>query len=94
MVNYIFLELVILNYLEKSLFIEQEVYAAACPIRDDEINFKKGTDKATELERTANIAKRALAKYKITSKDVLMIVSNSGVNHAPVEAALIAKKKK
>ena len=28
------------------------------------------------------------------SKDVLMIVSNSGVNHAPVEAALIAKKKK
>ena len=69
-------------------------YAAACPIRSDEINFSKGTDKATELERTANVAKRALEKYKLTSKDILMIVSNSGVNHAPVEAALIAKKKK
>ena len=69
-------------------------YAAACPVRSDEINFSKGTDKATELERTANVAKRALEKYKLSSKDVLMIVSNSGVNHAPVEAALIAKKKK
>ena len=69
-------------------------YAAACPIRSDEINFSKGTDKATALERTANVAKRALEKYKLTSKDILMIVSNSGVNHAPVEAALIAKKKK
>ena len=69
-------------------------YAGACPVRSDEINFSKGTDKATELERTANVAKRALQKYKLTSKDVLMIVSNSGVNHAPVEAALLAKKKK
>ena len=69
-------------------------YAAACPVRSDEINFSKGTDKATELERTANVAKRALEKYKLSSKAVLMIVSNSGVNHAPVEAALIAKKKK
>ena len=69
-------------------------FAAACPIRDDDLSFKKGARKATALERTPNIAKKALAKYKITSKDVLMIVSNSGVNHAPVEAALIAKKKK
>ena len=69
-------------------------YAGACPVRSDEINFSKGTDKATELERTANVAKRALQKYKLTSKDVLMIVSNSGVNHAPVEAAILAKKKK
>ena len=69
-------------------------YAASCPVRSDEINFSKGTDKATELERTANVAKRALEKYKLNSKDILMIVSNSGVNHAPVEAAILAKKKK
>ncbi len=69
-------------------------YAGACPVRSEEINFSKGTDKATKLERTPNVAKRALDKYKLTSKDILMIVSNSGVNHAPVEAALLAKKKK
>ena len=69
-------------------------FAAACPIRDDNINFSKGASKATSLERTPLIAKKALAKYKITKKDILLIISNSGVNHAPVEAALIAKKKK
>ena len=69
-------------------------FAAACPIRDDNLTFKKGAKKATSLERTPNIAKKALSKYKITNKDILMIVSNSGVNHAPVEAAMIAKQKK
>jgi len=69
-------------------------FAAACPIRDDNINFSKGARKATQLERTPNIAKKALEKYKLSKKDVLMVISNSGVNHAPVEAALIAKKKK
>ena len=69
-------------------------FAAACPIRDDSLSFKKGARKATALERTPNIAKKALDKYKLTNKDTLMIVSNSGVNHAPVEAALYAKNKK
>ncbi len=69
-------------------------FAAACPIRDDNLTFKKGAKKATSLERTPNIAKKALSKYKITKNDILMIVSNSGVNYAPVEAAMIAKQKK
>lgn len=69
-------------------------YAAACPVRDSDTNFKKGSRKASELERTPNIARKAIARYKITNKDILMIVSNSGVNYAPVEAALIAKEKK
>ena len=49
-------------------------FAAACPIRDDNLSYKKGARVATTLERTPNIAKKALAKYKITKKDVLMIV--------------------
>ena len=69
-------------------------FAAACPIRDDNLNFSKGARQATKIERTPLIAKKALEKYKLTSKDILMVVSNSGVNHAPVEAALIAKEKK
>ena len=69
-------------------------FAAACPIRDDNLSFKRGARKATTLERTPGIAKKALDKYKLSKKDTLMIVSNSGVNQAPVEAAIIAKKKK
>ena len=68
-------------------------FAAACPIRDDNLTFKKGAKKATSLERTPNVARKALNKYNITKKDILMIVSNSGVNHAPIEAAIIAKEK-
>ena len=68
-------------------------FAAACPIRDNKLSFQKGAKKATSLERTPLVAKKALAKYKLTNKDILMVVSNSGVNHAPIEAALIAKKK-
>ena len=68
-------------------------FAAACPIRDDNLTFKKGAKKATSLERTPNVARKSLNKYNITKKDILMIVSNSGVNHAPVEAAIIAKEK-
>ena len=68
-------------------------FAAACPIRDDNLTFKKGATKATSLERTPNVARKALNKYNITKNDILMIVSNSGVNHAPVEAAVIAKEK-
>ena len=82
------------NLLAEESFHRAGGYAAACPIRSEEINYSKGTDRASELERSENVAKRALQKYKLSSKDVLMIVSNSGVNHAPVEAALLAKKKK
>ena len=81
------------NLLAEESFHRAGGYAAACPIRSEEINYSKGTDKASELERSENVAKRALQKYKLSSKDILMIVSNSGVNHAPVEAALLAKKK-
>ena len=69
-------------------------FAAACPIRDDNLTFKKREKKATSLERFPNIAKRALSKYNLSKKDILMIVSNSGVNHAPIEAAIVANEKK
>ena len=69
-------------------------FAGICPIIDDKINFKKGITKASKYERSNNIAKKILSKYKMKSKDVLIIFSNSGINITPVEAAIYAKKKK
>ena len=40
-------------------------FAAACPILDSNIDFSKGAEKATKLERTPNIASKVLKKYKI-----------------------------
>ena len=67
-------------------------FAGACPILDAHIDFSKGAEKATRLERTPNVANKVLNKYKIRKKDIMMIFSNSGVNHVPVEAALYAKE--
>ena len=39
------------------------------------------------------IATRVLQNYKLKEKDTLMIFTNSGVNQAPLEAALYAKVK-
>ncbi|MDC6447910.1 sugar isomerase domain-containing protein, partial [Alphaproteobacteria bacterium] len=69
-------------------------FAAACPILDNNIDFTKGAEKATKLERTPLVARKVLKKYNIRKKDILIIFSNSGVNHVPVETALIAKEKK
>ena len=44
------------------------------------------------IERTEGVTTNLLEKYNITSKDVLLIFTNSGVNQAPLEAAYFAKK--
>ena len=49
---------------------------------------------SSKIERTEGIATEILNKYKITSKDILVIFSNSGVNQVPIESALFAKKSK
>ena len=69
-------------------------FAGACPILDPNTDFSKGAEKATKLERTPGLATKVLNKYKLRTKDILIIYSNSGVNHVPVEAALYAKKRK
>ena len=50
-------------------------FAAACPILDSNIDFSKGANKATKLERTPNIANKVLKKYKIRQKDIMIIFS-------------------
>jgi len=43
------------------------------------------------LERTAGIVEPLLDRYGPQAGDMLFVFSNSGVNHAPVEMALVAK---
>jgi uncharacterized phosphosugar-binding protein len=65
--------------------------AAVCPVLFSSLMLHEGAVTSTKLERTSGLGPMVLARYRPTSKDVLVIFSNSGVNTVPVETALAAK---
>lgn len=66
--------------------------AFVVPVLDEALMLHKGAVASTERERTPGVAAEVLQRYPIGPKDVLIIISNSGVNAVPVEAARLARK--
>lgn len=65
--------------------------AVTVPILAGPIMVHEGAVAGTAYERTAGIAPTILGRYGIGPRDVLIVVSNSGINTAPVEAARFGK---
>lgn len=63
--------------------------ALAVPILASTIMLHEGAIASTRMERTEGVSGPILDRYAITAKDVLFVISNSGVNAAPLEAARI-----
>lgn len=61
--------------------------AVTVPILAGPIMLHEGASASTAYERMAGMAGSILERYRIGAGDVLIVVSNSGVNAAPVEAA-------
>lgn len=64
--------------------------AAVSPIFDPELMLHLGAENSTAKERVSGIAVNILKRYPITSRDCLLVASNSGSNAVPVEMAQAA----
>lgn len=61
--------------------------AFAVPVLDEGLMLHKGALASTMREREAGVAAAVLGRYPLGARDVLVVISNSGVNAVPVEAA-------
>ncbi len=66
--------------------------AFAVPILDPATMLHEGAIASTETERTPGIVEPIFGRYPIVARDVLFVISNSGINAAPLEAARIGRK--
>jgi uncharacterized phosphosugar-binding protein len=65
--------------------------AFTVPILEPKLMLHEGAIASTEAERTEGLIAPIFARYSIAPNDVLFVISNSGVNAAPREAALLGK---
>lgn len=65
--------------------------AFAVPVLDEGLMLHRSATRSTERERQAGVAAEVLARYPLEEGDVLIVISNSGLNAVPVEAARIGR---
>lgn len=63
------------------------------PILDPALMLHNGTAKSSRLERLSGYAKAILEDVDLQSKDIFLVISNSGRNPVPIEAMLYAKER-
>lgn len=80
-----------------SHMFSEELFYRACglvqinPILEPSLMQHEGAVKSTQLERLGGLAKEIYNAYDIKKNEVVIVVSNSGINSVPVEFAKIAK---
>jgi uncharacterized phosphosugar-binding protein len=66
--------------------------AFVVPVLDESLMLHEGAIASTARERESGAAEAAFARYTLRPRDVVIVISNSGVNAAPVEAARLARE--
>ncbi|NPA97544.1 MAG: SIS domain-containing protein [Crenarchaeota archaeon] len=78
--------------LGEELFYRAGGLANVSPIIDTDINVSHGAEKSTMMESIPGYARALLRSAPVKEGDVVIVVSTSGVNMFPVEAAIVAKE--
>ena len=77
----------------EDLFYRAGGSAAVCAMLDADLMLHEGAVKSSFYERMPGLAKPIFDRYQLTHKDVLLVVSTSGINSVPIEMAQCAKEK-
>ena len=78
--------------LGEELFYRAGGLAPVNPLLDSDINVSHGAEKSTAMEDIRDYAKILLKSAGTREGDIVIVVSTSGVNQFPVEAAVFSKE--
>ncbi|WP_094745777.1 SIS domain-containing protein [Thermococcus gammatolerans] len=78
--------------LGEELFYRAGGLAPVNPILDTDINVSHGAEKSTAMEDVKGYAEVLLRTAGVREGDIVIVVSTSGVNQFPVEAAVFARE--
>jgi uncharacterized phosphosugar-binding protein len=81
------------HMLAEEAFYRAGGLAAAVPIFMTDLMLHGNPDLGSRLERTPGIAAILLDQYQCQPGEMLFVYSNSGVNHLPVEIAMLARQR-
>ena len=76
----------------EDLFYRAGGTASICAMLDSDLMLHGGAVKSSHYEKMTGLAAPIFQRYQITKRDVLMVVSTSGINSVPIEIAMCAKE--
>jgi len=81
------------HMLEKELYVRAGGLVPVSPIFDGGLMLHESALTSTTLERLEGYAHIVLNRYPLYPEDIMIIISNSGRNAVPIEAAMEAREK-